>query len=163
MFKRNVRRAIDDLFKLRSQLDLVDERLNRDLANGFPPRSGENIGRGSGKKDPTAQVALNGKDEIEASKDRLEEFIYQAQKFARFALNEANAIVGLEPEEAKRIINGQLARVSQCLNCDVVVTGVGEDRVRAGRCPACYKHYQRHSGQDRKIRLYGSMAAEVTR
>ena len=57
-------------------------------------------------------------------------------------------------EGLKRLIDnrgdaryGRQSSVTDCLCCEVTVTGVGEDRIKAGYCPACYKAWERYRAQ----------------
>ena len=57
-------------------------------------------------------------------------------------------------EGLKRLIDGRgdarvgrQSSVTDCLCCEATVTGVGEDRIKAGYCPRCYKAWQRYQAQ----------------
>lgn len=39
---------------------------------------------------------------------------------------------------------GRQSSVTDCLCCEATVTGCGEDRIKAGYCPACYKAWERY-------------------
>lgn len=54
-------------------------------------------------------------------------------------------------EGLKRLIDGRgdgrvgrQSSVTDCLCCETTVAGVGEDRIKAGYCPSCYKAWERY-------------------
>ena len=54
-------------------------------------------------------------------------------------------------EGLKRLIDnrgdaryGRQSSVTDCLCCEATVTGMGEDRIKSGYCPSCYKAWERY-------------------
>jgi hypothetical protein len=58
----------------------------------------------------------------------------------------SNAVKAAEKIETDN--RGRQSAATECGNCGAIVTGVGEDRIKAGRCPRCYTWRLRHGGQD---------------
>lgn len=65
----------------------------------------------------------------------------------------------VSPIEADQLLKAE-SPIQQCINCGRLVTGTENDRLKAGRCTACYQYRRDHKGNDRPAHL---IAAEVER
>ncbi len=104
------------------------------IAGGYPARSpGLGDRAGSGPSDPTGTQALRG-DQFIADLHELDVRLIRARDdlawIARFAIRYTRPI---SPTDIQ----------SECADCGRWVSRVGEDRLRAGRCQACYTRRRR--------------------
>ena len=126
-------------------------RATYELVDGYSSASGA-IAPTGGIGDPVAAavVAREGRlsDPVRAICADLWSYLYDAQRAldaAWSAVQRAEAIQ-LEEERQRRA-----SSLQPCANprCDdgggrpVAVTGIGDDRLKEGRCPRCYKHRYR--------------------
>lgn len=143
------------LMEVAKMAEQVAIRLHRDQGDGFPARTGDGGGRAAHNDDgsisgPTPNLALH-KDPMELLANRLMRALTNAEIEARTAVVAARAARGLDAEVARQLSEAEAPNGSNCVNCDEWVPGVGEYRIRAGRCDTCYRHRLRHDGVDRVI------------
>lgn len=84
---------------------------------------------------------------------QLAELVHAAETLAGTISSVIDDLNAISLADAKRLID-ESSGVGRCVNpnCDTVVTGVGDDRLRAGRCDPCYR-YRLRTGDDRPRRL----------
>lgn len=152
-FKNIVRKSLNDLHALKNDLPEILARLESDKRGGFPDRNGEQLGRPSGKSDPTANLALGAHDEIESLEKKLYEHLKEAFKHIRIARAASLGLKGLPQVEGQRLNKSLTTKVGECENCQVLVTGSPGDRLRSGRCNACYQYFFRNA-KDRIVRQH---------
>lgn len=85
----------------------------------------------------------------DAEEDRVAKLVAMLYAEAQIVDNAMRRMEGL-----KRLLDnrgdaryGRQSSVTDCLCCEATVTGVGEDRIKAGYCPACYKAWERYRVQ----------------
>jgi hypothetical protein len=113
----------------------------RDVQRGYPERSPgfSDGGGGRGTSDPTASMALSGKDYLK----EVDEICRQVDKAFADLLSLDSRTQKLMPDEP---VVGRQNTITQCANCK-------EDclpRAKAGRCPKCYEFWRRN-GRDRNL------------
>lgn len=125
--------------------------------NGDSLRSaGGSEGHGKGDHaDPTASTAAQTLpwDEVDALTQAMAEHIVEGHKHFAAAASRYNRILSLSNE-------GRRNSLIECANkhCETVMTGIGEDRPRAGRCEPCYRHLRKYD-RDRTPRAKDEDAA----
>lgn len=94
-------------------------------------------------------VRITADQWVDAEVDRINDLVNRLYDECVVMVNTARRIEGL-----KRLIDnrgdaryGRQSSVTDCLCCEATVTGVGEDRIKAGYCPACYKAWERYRAQ----------------
>lgn len=82
----------------------------------------------------------------DAEVDRVNDLVLRLYADAEIVVNAMRRIEGL-----KRLIDnrgdaryGRQSSVVDCLCCEATVTGVGEDRIKAGYCPTCHRAWLRY-------------------
>ena len=155
--KRLAEQASKNLLEVANNAQKIATRLHRDQSNGFPQRSGDGGGRAAPNDDgsvsgPTPAMAQQA-DAIEILASRMMKALVAAEVEARTAVVCARAAWGLSHEVAQQLSEAETPKGARCVNCDEWVPGVGEHRIKAGRCPACYIYRLRHEGFDRRIEV----------
>ena len=153
--RRLAERASASLLEVAKNAELIATRLHRDQGNGFPQKSGDGGGRAAANDDgsvsgPTPALAQRT-DAIESLANRMMRALVAAEVEARTAVVNARAACGLAHSVAQELSEAETPKGARCVNCDEWVPGVGEHRIKAGRCPACYVYRLRHEGEDRRI------------
>lgn len=148
-YKKQVRNILDTAHELKKQIPTVEKRIVADRQDGFPQRNGDQIGKPIGKSDPTANIALGPKDEIEEMEARFGFHLAHAGKHIKLALQAAHHLKGLSQQDGQRLNASLKEKVAVCMNCEELVTGSEGDRLRMGRCNTCYM-YHRRKGYDRQ-------------
>jgi len=144
------------LMEIVGMAEQVSVRAHRDSGGGFPARSGSGEGSRSSNNDdgsvsgPTPALAMH-RDPIEILANRLMKALVQCEIEARTAVVAARAIRGLDHETAQKLNEAESPKGVDCLVCGEFVPGIGEHRVKAGRCPTCFQYRNRHDGVDRVI------------
>ena len=94
-------------------------------------------------------VRITADEWRDAEVDRIADLVERLYAEAQIVDNAMRRLEGL-----KRLIDnrgdaryGRQSSVTDCLCCEATVTGVGEDRIKAGYCAACYKAWQRYQVQ----------------
>jgi len=122
-------------------------RIVADRAGGFTAGGGD--GRGSGHSDPTMTVGLTFSDPVWIAAMQFVEALSEATHQAQLAEAAAARIRALESRVAADLVVKRAPMPSgECANCGEIVLNTRSDRLRAGRCGACYEH-RRRTGQDR--------------
>ncbi len=154
--RRLAERASASLLEVAKNAELIATRLHRDQGNGFPQKTSDGGGgRASVNEDgsvsgPTPALAQRT-DAIESLANRMMKALVAAEVEARTAVVNARAACGLAHSVAQELSEAESPKGARCVNCDEWVPGVGEYRIKAGRCPACYVYRLRHEGVDRRI------------
>lgn len=144
------------LLAIRAELPDIVRRANDDSDEGHkavslqPPVSNGNSDpdlftrafRPIGKPDENGdQTWIAKTDVVRSAYARIVAELERASRAAAAAYDELPALRGLTEAEARK----ELERLApSCLNCGTVVTEVGDDRLRAGRCSPCYRYWDRH-------------------
>lgn len=133
---------------LRDNYRAILDRAHNDRYSGYPPtNSGEH---GAGPADPTASAALHLRpDAVAKSAQALTAALPEAWWAAETIQLHTRLLLAIPAETA-----GQLATSSAyCSNCNRPVARTRTDRLRAGRCTACY-HYHRDNHTERPRELW---------
>lgn len=153
--KRLIESSTRRLAEIMNDADRIAVRLHRDSGDGFPRRTGVGGGRASYMADgslpgPTPGVAAQ-RDPFELLANRLMRALTVIETESLTAVVAARAARGLDHDTAQRMAEAEQPNGDHCCNCNEWVPGVGEHRIRSGRCPACYMYRVRHDGVDRRI------------
>lgn len=98
---------------------------------------------------PTPRAAL-GHDPISTAARDFARHLDHAARSAEAAARIARTFLAIDPELAKALADqAPVDRSGNCVNCGCYVANTPQDRIRSGRCEACYKWRTRHEGQDR--------------
>jgi hypothetical protein len=112
-------------------------------ARGYPNGSGDGS-RSSSSDTSTERAAINGSDHWESTVVMLDlERSLLADNAYSIEHRIAN-VVKVAPNEGRR---STLIDCANSKNCDVTMTGLGEDRPREGRCERCYR-FRKRTGRD---------------
>jgi hypothetical protein len=156
----------DAAAELRERSVTVIQRACRDLDDGTGRRVDERVAGGRYDEDGSApgrvpamvlarfrDGAWHG-DPVETAVRDLVSGVMAARAALLGALDAAGRLRGMGAEEAagfaERVRELQGRASGYCANCGRWVSGTDEDRLRAGRCEACYRFRQRH-GADRPL------------
>lgn len=160
-----------DKTRPRSWLEEAITRANADLDTAM--RSPTLNGAVSGGDDPSYRIlesittrevldadgnVLSGGDireRVDVTARALEELIAALTDIGQRAATAYAAVDdlrSLSPIEAEQILKAE-SDVQPCVHCGRVVTGARDDRLKAGRCNACYEYRRTHNGQDRPTHL----------
>jgi hypothetical protein len=91
------------------------------------------------RTDPIAHAAL----ELARQLDHAARAAEHAQRIAR-------SLLTIDPELAQALADqAPVDRSASCTNCGTYVANTPADRIRAGRCDACYRYRRRHDGMER--------------
>ena len=104
-------------------------------------------------------------DPVEQAMSRFVGGIAGARAAIEQAVEAAAYLAGVTPEEARELLEligrgGRQAGYCVNRNCGRWVAGTVVDRMRAGRCEACYRWRLRHDGEDRPAELCAHEGAE---
>ena len=136
---RDIDDAIEALRSLRNELpELIRRGRFSNVADGYG--QGGSGGPSSGVSDPTGQAVLARQsraevDPVSVAVQAVCVALSEAQGLLRGAVHHARDISRIAKEAEGR--PNSLQGTCEC--CAKVVTGVGDDRIRAGYCPACFK------------------------
>ena len=146
-------------------------RANRDSEGGFGAGgSNEAVTQSSVADRATAERALahwRGPDDgtLEYEADRVAqnarkmiEAIGAARAMAGLACRSAGYLLPLKPERSRALVAEIEGGPAQCVNCHCDVWRTADDRLRAGRCTACYQYRYRHDGVERPKELWEPQA-----
>lgn len=86
-----------------------------------------------GKVDTVADRARELLDDLDA-----------CNRHAHAAIAAVNFLRALDPEHARKLAESLVGAIASCYNCGRLVAGTRDDRLRAGRCDACFKFRQRN-------------------
>jgi hypothetical protein len=139
-------------------ISLLEEaivRAHADVDEGI--RSPSLNGAVSGGDDPSFRI-LDGltnegarrRDKVAANLDSLIRALADVHQRAATAMSMIDKLRALTPERAELLLKAA-GDVQSCANphCGKIVTGVGNDRLRAGRCQPCFEYRLDHEGSDR--------------
>lgn len=106
---------------------------------------GETRSKGTHSDSPAA-IALRKDEWGDAEEDRVASLVGRLYGESASLIGTVRRIAGL-----KRLIDnrgdaryGRQSSVADCLCCEVTVTGLGEDRLKAGYCPRCHRAWCRY-------------------
>jgi hypothetical protein len=98
---------------------------------------------------PTPHQATT-RDPINIAARELARHLEHAARSAETAGRIARSLLAIHPELAALLADRTPAdRSGSCAVCSTYVANTPNDRIRAGRCTACYRWRLRHHGQDR--------------
>lgn len=151
-------KAMSNLETVLSLLNKIDEPLLNDLyrrARGSADpdgygSGGYQMGKTSEISDPTGTAVIrriNSEATPDPVRKTVEEIFALVSTISKAAVKLDRKIqVVLNTASSKR---GRETTIDLCLACEADVTGVGEDRIRSGYCPACYRKWLRDGRPDR--------------
>lgn len=149
--KQAVRQILDHGHFVKNRILEALDRAELDMRSGFPDRNGEPLGvASSSTSDSTSQLALGPKDQIEYRRDRMIQKIFDALRMIEDIENDIVFLLGMTPEEAKKVVAEETRKTRQCENCDRIVAATREDRLITGRCKQCYDYYRRNNKEKPK-------------
>ena len=129
--------------------ELFRRAKGRTEPDGFPT-GGSGGGSSSGITDSTASAALRrimGNPSPDPVRKSVEEAFAIIAMITKYSIKLDHKIqVVLNTAASKR---GREITIDLCLACQCDVTGVGEDRIKSGYCPACYRKWLRDGRPDR--------------
>lgn len=136
----------------------ISRRANDDADTGFG--SGHNGGRSTGVNRPVERKALTRTvDDVRTQAARLRTCLEHAARELRIAQQAGSSLLALPDVEAHNLatqdeLNDDGTMSAECANpaCGVLVARTPNDRLRSGRCDACYR-YRRRTGDERPRHL----------
>jgi hypothetical protein len=137
--------ALADLEGLRITVTDAMIRAHRDADDGL---AGANTSPAvSGTRDPDERMIDRidrGDDPIRATTEAMIAAIYRARDAAQLAYSEGRKLLPITRERAAFLVRELEGGPSSCCNCGRTVWRTANDRLRAGRCAACYQYWCRH-------------------
>lgn len=107
------------------------------------------IGDDGANNGTVPRLALRN-DPISYAARELARQLEHAAQAAEHAQRIARSLLAIDPETAAQLADRTPAdRSGTCTNCGTYVANTPQDRIRAGRCDACYRYRRRHEGMDR--------------
>jgi len=98
---------------------------------------------------PTPRAAL-GRDVISTAARDFARHLDHAARSAETAARIAATLLAIDPDLAQALVDqAPVDRSGNCANCGTYVANTPADRIRAGRCDACYRYRRRHDGMER--------------
>lgn len=145
--------AIEDLTAARKYATDALMRANRDADEGITGGGQERVST-STISDPTAGHAFRV-DDVRRNAQRLIAAAAVAQRLATEARRCAGALLPINAEKAQALASEIQGGPAICANpaCQATVWRTANDRLRKGRCTACYLYRERHDGTERPRQL----------
>jgi len=157
--------AIDDLTATRAAVTQATIRANRDSDAGLSAGSGgEHVTQSSIPDRATAEKALalvDRPDTIADNARKMVDAIGAARAMSQLALRSARFLLPLDHDRAEKFAREIEGGPAQCANCKCDVWRTAKDRLRSGRCNACFQYRLRHDGIDRPRELWEAHDARV--
>lgn len=150
-------RAIEDLQWIAEHAAAIAERANDDVDDALTGRSYDTVIRHTNEltgPERRGEHRAHHPDQVHEHMTRLVGTLGLARDAAGAARDEAGKLtVSADPRDRAAAARNALATgkagSGACLNCNTYVPGIATDRLRAGRCWACYAYRRDHYGNER--------------
>lgn len=146
---RQAKEGADSLTWIVANASDIERRANADGYAGFGPGI---TGRHAGVSDPTAAAALSPRDRrAELAASLFRDALYEANRAATRAERIGRSLLALDEKTARKLVHETPDASGICANpaCKVTVLNLPNDRLREGRCSACYQWRRNHHGNER--------------
>lgn len=155
---RDLERALAPLTTLTVYVGRHSDTIASNLATWLP---GPQSSTGNGGRAPISDDGSNngpvprlasGHDPITMASRDLARHLEHAARSAEAAYLLARSLMAIDSDTAAMLADrAPVDRSASCVNCGTWVANTPQDRLRAGRCEACYRWRLRHQGADRRV------------
>ena len=154
--RAHLRHAIDQLAWLEEHAERVWRRAESDSDVGLRARgdgrasSADPDGASNGPTPRIALARLDRTDDVALALNGLLNGLALLSPQVLSLRRHAAFLLGLSPEDARKL-SEPVDRGKGCDHCGRWIANTPADRIRAGRCGACYEYRRTHQGQDRLL------------